>query len=224
MQPVLDKYCVGCHDGQPRDDGQALVDLRGEQGAYVCLPRRRSRSRSVVRDAPLEKLVGKYGGIFEPSYVALRSLVRVGGLESDLHLLPPMEFHADTSELVQMLRKGHHGVQLDAEAWDRLVTWIDLNAPCHGTWSEFVRISGDQRERRCELRKLYGGVVEDRRGVPDCRPGQAGRAGRAPSPPQARARAGQLVAAGRSTPPRPSGARQAAAATGDAHASTWAAA
>ena len=33
-------------------------------------------------------------------------------------------------------RKGHHHVQLDTEAWDRLTTWIDLNAPCHGTWSE----------------------------------------------------------------------------------------
>jgi formylglycine-generating enzyme required for sulfatase activity len=52
-------------------------------------------------------------------------------------------------------------VQLDAEAWDRLITWIDLNAPCHGTWSEFAPISGDQRQRRCELRALYGGVVED---------------------------------------------------------------
>ena len=35
--------------------------------------------------------------------------------------------------LVQMLAKGHYGVKLDAESWDRLVTWIDLNAPAHGT-------------------------------------------------------------------------------------------
>jgi formylglycine-generating enzyme required for sulfatase activity len=109
---------------------------------------------------PVEKLVGRYGGIFEPSYFTLRSLVRVAGLESDLHLLPPMEFHAGSSELVQMLKKGHYGVRLDAEAWDRLFTWIDLNAPCHGTWGEFVRIRGNQRERRCELARLYGGVAE----------------------------------------------------------------
>ena len=86
----------------------------------------------------------------------------MGGLESDLHLLPPMEFHADTSELVQMLSKGHHNVQLDAEAWDRLVTWIDLNAPCHGTWSEFTPIPRQPaRAAAASCAKLYGGVVED---------------------------------------------------------------
>ena len=106
--------------------------------------------------------MAKYRGIFPPSYVALRGLVRVGGLESDLHLLPAKEFHAGTSELIQMLRKGHHGVVLDQEAWDRLITWIDLNAPCHGTWSEFTRIAGDQRLRRCVLQELYGGIPEDK--------------------------------------------------------------
>jgi formylglycine-generating enzyme required for sulfatase activity len=112
-------------------------------------------------------LVGRYGAIFDPSYVVLRQFVRVGGLESDLHLLPPREFGADTSELIQMLAKGHHNVKLDAESWDRLVTWIDLNAPCHGTWSEVTRIPGDQCERRLELRKLYGGVVENCEEAPD---------------------------------------------------------
>ena len=115
---------------------------------------------------PKEELIKKYRAVFEPSYVALRSLVRVGGLESDLHLLPPMEFHANTSELVRMLVKGHHDVQLDAEAWDRLVTWIDLNAPCHGTWSEFASIPGDQRRRRQELQRLYGGIAEDLEQIP----------------------------------------------------------
>jgi hypothetical protein len=56
-----------------------------------------------------------------------------------------------------MLEKGHHGVRLSPEAWDRLVTWIDLNAPSHGTWSEFTRIPGGQDKRRCELRAMYGG-------------------------------------------------------------------
>ena len=35
-----------------------------------------------------------------------------------------------------MLEKGHHQVKLDDEAWDRLYTWIDLNVPDHGTWTE----------------------------------------------------------------------------------------
>ena len=131
---------------------------------------------------PKEKLLSKYGGVFEPSYLALRQFVRVGGLESDLHVLPPKEFHADTSELIRMLQKGHYNVRLEAEDWDRLVTWIDLNAPCHGTWGEVTRIPGNQRDRRLVLRQLYGGLVEDSEEVvlPPILPGPAIRPGRCP--------------------------------------------
>jgi formylglycine-generating enzyme required for sulfatase activity len=158
LQPVLDKYCVGCHNGAARA-GRPIPDLRGEQGRYVVF--RNGDPKPIVTTAPKKELLGKYRAIFEPSYLELRRLVRVGGLESDLHLLNPMEFHADTSELVQMLQKGHHNVRLDEEAWDRLITWIDLNAPGQGTWSEFTPIKGNQRERRLALRRLYGGVEED---------------------------------------------------------------
>ncbi|MCF6284491.1 MAG: hypothetical protein L3K26_04815 [Candidatus Hydrogenedentes bacterium] len=33
------------------------------------------------------------------------------------------------SKLVTVLREGHHDVQLDHESMDRIVTWLDLNAP-----------------------------------------------------------------------------------------------
>jgi formylglycine-generating enzyme required for sulfatase activity len=154
VQPVLDRSCIGCHDGR------TPPDLRRDQGALIVYSKGNIDGRTIT-GVPKDELLGKYGGVFEPSYLALRQYVRVGGLESDLHVLPPKEFHADTSELIRILRKGHYNVQLDAEAWDRLVTWIDLNAPAHGTWGEVTRIPGNQRDRRIELRRLYGGVVED---------------------------------------------------------------
>ncbi len=160
VQPVLDKYCVGCHDGR----NAAKPDLRRDQGGFVVY-RGGQLDGQLVRSNKQE-LLGKYGAVFEPSYVALRQFVRVGGLESDLHLLPPREFAADTSELIRMLAKGHHNVKLDAEAWDRLVTWIDLNAPCHGTWAETTKIPGNQVQRRLELRQLYGGVMENCEAAP----------------------------------------------------------
>jgi formylglycine-generating enzyme required for sulfatase activity len=82
-------------------------------------------------------------------------------------MLVPGEYHADTSELVQMLRKGHQGVRLDAEAWDRFVTWIDLNAPCHGTWGEVYPIPDGAHARRMELRRAYGGPTADPELIPD---------------------------------------------------------
>ena len=133
VQPVLDRYCVSCHDGAAGTKS-AQPDLRETKEVTWSIAPVNSAGRSFA-------VIGRNSSansaaVFDPSYVALRAFVRVGGLESDLHLLPPGEFAADTSELVRMLVKGHHHVKLDAEAWDRIFTWIDLNAPCHGTWGE----------------------------------------------------------------------------------------
>ena len=137
VQPVLDEHCVGCHNGKPRPDGTRIPDFRAK------------------------KLVEGYKGRFTPAYEALHRYVRRPGPESDYHLLTPLEYHADTSELVQMLQKGHHRVKLDAVAWSRLITWIDLNAPCHGTWQEHKPIPRGGRERRRELSKLYACMTCD---------------------------------------------------------------
>mgnify|MGYP006288177643 CR=1 FL=1 len=142
VQPVLDKYCVGCHNGAKRADGKTPPDFR------------RKDQRP------------DYKGRWTPAYEALHRFVRRPGPESDYHLMPPLEYHPETSELVQMLKKGHGGVELDAEAWDRLATWIDLNVPCHGTWSEHRSIRGKGRERRAELFKKYAGIDLDPEVVP----------------------------------------------------------
>jgi len=162
VQPVLDKYCVSCHNGKPRADGRGLPDLRADQGRLVVI-KGSNPQPMYVEDTDREKLFGKYAGIFEPSYVELRRLVRVGGFESDIRLLAPCEFGANTSELFQMLRKGHHGVRLDRDAWDRLTTWVDLNAPCHGTWRDIVGFKKTQHDhrRRLEVRAMYGGIADD---------------------------------------------------------------
>ncbi len=154
-----------------------------------------------------EDLFKSYAGVFDPSYIELRRFVRVGGFESDIRLLAPGEFHADTSELVQMLRKGHYGVELDDEAWDRLTTWIDLNAPCHGTWGETVGVQRTERDhlRRIALRKLYGGPDDDPEALPDSPHDpverRCGRNRRS-----VRVRRCRSSPAGRSMPPRPAAA------------------
>lgn len=154
VQPVIDKYCLGCHNGQPRPDGSRIADLRGDV-----------KIKDWASVTPGNG--GGAAGKFSVGYAELHRFVRRPGIESDYHLLEPMEFHADTTHLVQMLKAGHYNVQLDAEAWDRLVTWIDLNCPYHGTWGEELAKPGRQRERRRELLKLYGNVDDDPEAVPD---------------------------------------------------------
>jgi hypothetical protein len=88
------------------------------------------------------------------------------GPESDYHVLNAMEYHADNSELVQLLQQGHHGVQLDAQSWDRLITWIDFNVPFFGSWLEKVG-PRPVLKRRQELDIADAGLETDFETIPD---------------------------------------------------------
>jgi hypothetical protein len=100
------------------------------------------------RDAPDTKF-----SRFSAAYEALHPYVRRPGNESDIHMLAPREFCANTSQLVQMLRKGHKRVKLSDEEWDRLITWIDLNVPYAGDWRDAIPAAPNNLiKRREELR------------------------------------------------------------------------
>jgi formylglycine-generating enzyme required for sulfatase activity len=148
IQPVLDRYCVGCHNGEERRDKKVLPDFWAAKA---------------VPTSPGGR------GVYSPSYMALRRHVRTPTMEPDMHMLAPGDVHADSTELVQMLTKGHKGVKLDQEAWTRLITWIDMSAPAHGTWRE---IAGDkktqhQSKRRIACQKLYANRIEDPEAIPE---------------------------------------------------------
>ena len=126
LQPVLDRKCVGCHNG----DTKATTALGQPIPNFAYNP--------------------KLGwNKFSESYLALHPYVRRNGPEGDYHILTPLEFHASTSDLYQILKKGHHGVVLTPEEWDRMITWIDLNVPYYGTWTErgIIQKMIDERRR-----------------------------------------------------------------------------
>ena len=167
VQPVLDKYCIDCHNGKPAQDGLEIADLRAERYAENYRGREltklgQNRLHPAVREA-----LGGTRVKYTPAYETLIPYIRRVNVEDHVGLLVPGEYHADTSELIQLLSKGHHNVKLDAEAWDRLVTWIDLNGPCHGTWGEVGPIPEGADRRRRELRSLHNGPTEDPEVIPN---------------------------------------------------------
>ncbi len=111
VQPVLDRKCIGCHNASSKA---------------------KTKSGAPLPDFDGSKMEGNYS----KAYVNLMPYVRRNGPEGDYHLLTPLEFHVSTSELYQRLVKGHHNVQLTDEEMDRLITWMDLNVPYWGTWTE----------------------------------------------------------------------------------------
>ena len=189
VQPVLDRQCIACHNGSAAAMKKGLPDFRNAPMVHPPGP-----------DNGYQQ-----GSIFSPSYLALKRFVRNATIESDMHLLMPGEFAADTTWLMQMLRKGHHGVQLSAEDWDRLTTWIDLNTPAHGTWHEIVGEAAvnHYRDRRKDVFKRYAGRDEDPEEVVASPPGHIASP---PAPhPAGEGRTAYLTP--RPTPPRGGGER-----------------
>ncbi|MBN2327070.1 MAG: SUMF1/EgtB/PvdO family nonheme iron enzyme [Candidatus Omnitrophica bacterium] len=162
VQPVLNHYCVSCHNGKK----DSIPDLRSEES----IPEYRGLKISSLGVKRLHPKMSEdtQGFIkYSPAYDALLPYVRRVGIEDDVTMLIPGEYHADTSELVQMLQQGHKGVVLDPESWDRIVAWIDLNAPCHGTWGDVYPVPDGVGRRRRELQKQYGGPAADFERIPD---------------------------------------------------------
>ncbi len=175
VQPVLDEYCVACHDGQQRIGTESLPDLRAadRQDGYVGLPltalgadRLDPSTLASVSDrfsacVGMPKPYGNHRTRYTPAYESLIPFIRRVNIEDSANLLRPGEYHADTSPLIQMLKKGHYRVELSREAWDRLITWIDLNGPCHGQWSAIAPIPDEADRQRLSLARAYGGPTFD---------------------------------------------------------------
>jgi hypothetical protein len=166
--------CVGCHEKQ--SGSPVVTQTIASRKAPVQITPWYGAVRGFSFKREIEPIVNRYctdchhrsgtPGDSSPAppivdaYMFLRRVIRTPTMEPDMHVCDPYEFHADTTELVRMLQTGHHGVKLDAEAWDRLITWIDLNTPFHGTWTENV---GRKRmrnlvERRRDLMQRYAGI------------------------------------------------------------------
>ena len=105
VQPVFDKYCLRCHDF-------------GKPGA---------RKLVLAPDLTLA---------FNVSYMELRGkrYVKVVGA-GPAKTLPPYSWGSHASKLVEVLSRGHNDVRLDPESFDRIVTWIDINAPYYPEYS-----------------------------------------------------------------------------------------
>jgi hypothetical protein len=105
VQPVFDRACASCHDFGKKD------------GEVVNL----ARDRELV---------------FNASYIDLwrKALIKVVGA-GPATTQPAYSWGAHASRLIQTLRKGHENVALSPEDFDRLVTWIDINAPYYPSYA-----------------------------------------------------------------------------------------
>ena len=108
VQPVLDRYCIGCHGlGQGKD--------------------RAAKKVSLIHD----------GQTWPASYKALVRLGehRVG-LKSymwdEKNISRPRRFFAYRNKISHMLVDNHGKCNMDRESYLRIIEWLDVNAQCYG--------------------------------------------------------------------------------------------
>ena len=141
VQPILNKYCIACHDGENND-----MNLTGDaEEEYV-------RWGNYTTHRYMKK-----------SYLKLHPYVYRQGPEADMYVLQPYEYHASNSELIQMINKGHHNVALEQYDYQKLCQWIDFNAPYFGTFeiSGKYKATFPQYQRRQQLMQKYANVSVD---------------------------------------------------------------
>jgi len=155
--PVVRKYCLSCHG----DEKTAPLRAADQGGYNEKDPAKPSGLRFTMRTP-------------EEAYRMLHPYVRRPGPESEIPVLRPLDYHVSTSPLVQMLRRGHHGVTLEPKDWETFYTWIDLNAPWKGKWGpaafttdRYVVGCTNQVARRRELLNAYAATQDDPEGEYD---------------------------------------------------------
>lgn len=152
VQPVLDRYCIGCH-GLDRRDGD--LDLLGTL-EQVTFPRK-------MWPGPNKMLASRAYS----SLLTRDGLVSVAHADLETDYSAPNDYFAHAGRLAKMLLAGHADrngkpqVKLDPESLARIVDWLDLNAVCYGDYSwnkqEWRRPQpeGEQALRE-EIRRRFG--------------------------------------------------------------------
>jgi len=178
-QPGEVVSCIGCHE----DQNQIPIPKRviASQKAPVSLTLPEGGVRSFTFDLEVQPILDRAcvachtgerkafdlrGGKkdkrgYGTSYLNIHPYVHRQGPEADMLVLQPYEYHANTSELVRILKKGHYNVELTDAEWKKLYNWIDYNAPDKGyfnadTITNFPYKGYPQIVRRIELTNKYG--------------------------------------------------------------------
>ena len=179
-QPGEVVSCIGCHE----DQNQIPIPKRvmASQKAAAPLKAPEGGVRSFTFDLEIQPILDRAciachngeGKAFDlrggkkdklgygTSYLNIHPYVHRQGGEGDMVVLQPYEYHPNTSELVRILKKGHHNVKLTDAEWLKLYNWIDYNAPDKGYFDanvlgkEIIPYQGfDQIQRRKELTDKY---------------------------------------------------------------------
>ena len=124
VQPILDRHCVSCHDGDAEDTD---LDLRGVPTDMFSLS--------------YEHLIGMKCTSNRVAWYKVKQRDLLGTLIHEnnpkignAEYLPPKSLGSTTARLVDILRSGHYEATLSEPEMIRITTWIDSNAQYYGSY------------------------------------------------------------------------------------------
>ncbi len=141
VQPVLNRYCVRCHDG---GKGSAAPVLKPRVGKGVAS--RLQPGTNVFSEPYLHLIRSGLSGVIQAENYDHRD-------PAAYRTLPPLTHLSYRSRLLELATAGkHHGVRVDETSRLQLIGWIDANGPYRGL--EDVRNLDEPRCRNapCVLR------------------------------------------------------------------------
>ena len=118
VQVVFDKNCADCHD-------------HGKEAAEKL---NLAADRTITFNT-------SYNELWRKKYIK-----SIGAGPATIQ--PAYSWGSHKSKLVQVILDGHEGVELDAESFDRIVTWIDINGPYYPSYASAYP---DNLTGRCPL-------------------------------------------------------------------------
>ena len=106
VQPVLDRYCLACHQGS---EAKGRIDLSGD--------------KTRLFNMAFETLVF-HDGLVERYHIN----------RGPTGNFPALVTGSSVSRLTRLIEQRHGDVDVDDEGRRRIYTWIDANVPYYGTW------------------------------------------------------------------------------------------
>ncbi len=150
VQPVLDRYCVECHNGV---DPPGRVDLTGGKTDFF----------NVSYDVLARENQGPKG----TQYVSW--IPTYNGQEQNILEVRPKAWGSPQSKLAEVVLSGHpdengkRRFEMDEKSRRRVLAWIDLNVPYYGTSeTAYPERPGCRQILPADLEKVLGEVARRR--------------------------------------------------------------
>ncbi|MHC5055909.1 MAG: HzsA-related protein [Planctomycetota bacterium] len=131
VQPVLDRYCIKCHNARKSPRG---VDLTGDKTDFFCVSYDHlARKGTHGEKDPFRHSVRSLEGVGRNPYV--RWISSINGSEQNILMIEPRTWGAYASKLADMILAGHPDAEgkkryeMDEASVRRMMAWMDLNVP-----------------------------------------------------------------------------------------------